>query len=232
MPLIIVLCSIALIIALLLSSRIALRIKYADGLKVYLKILFITLQLYPIKERKKRYRHSMSKRKAEKIKKSLQKKPKKEKKKKSKKDKKKKEGDKEEAQISKDDVLSIISIVLTFVKSFVARFTHSVRLKASRLKIVVASEDAATTAITYGAVTQAINVLFPLLDKIKTVKKLPRGKELSVRADFTTDTPSIEIDVEIYVRFAKAIRIVLGAIIKAFIKAVKDRMKMLERKKR
>ena len=112
------------------------------------------------------------------------------------------------------------------------RFSGSVRLKASRIKIVVASDDAATTAITYGAVTQAINVLFPLLDKIKTVKRLPRGKELSVRADFTADTPSIELDIEIYVRAIKAAGSFLGAAITAFKNAVIDRMKVLERKKR
>lgn len=234
MPLIIILTCIALFIALLLSAKVGLRIKYADGLKVYIKVLFITVQIYPFKARKKRYRHSMSKRKAQKIKSSLQKKPKKEKKKKQKKASHKKENEKKksETQLSKDDILSVISIVLSFIKSFVGRFSGSVRLKASRIKIVVASDDAATTAITYGAVTQAINVLFPLLDKIKTVKRLPRGKELSVRADFTADTPSIELDIEIYVRAIKAAGSFLGAAITAFKNAVIDRMKVLERKKR
>ena len=231
--LICILC-IALFIALLVSAKVGLRLKYADGLKVYLKILFFTVRIYPLPKWKKRYRHSMSKRKAQKIKSSLQKKPKKEKKKKPKKASHKKENEKKksETQLSKDDILSVISIALSFIKSFVGRFSGSVRLKASRIKIVVASDDAATTAITYGAVTQAINVLFPLLDKIKTVKRLPRGKELSVRADFTTDTPSIELDIEIYVRAIKAVGSFLGAAITAFKNAVIDRMKILERKKR
>ena len=168
----------------------------------------------------------MSRKKAQKIKDSLKKKPKKQKKKKT-----QEKADEEEESEQSPDLLAIISIVTSFVKNFVRLFASSVRLKASRLKLTVASEDAATTAIAYGAITQSINVLFPLLDGIKTVKKLPRGKELSVRADFLSDSPSVDIDVELYIRVGSAIKAVCGAAIRAFKKAVADQIKRLERKR-
>ena len=231
--LIIILCIVA-IIALLLFTKVTLRISYKESLCVVLKILFIKIRLYPTKKKKKRYKHSMSKRKAKRIRNSLKKKPKKErkifKKKKKKEDTEEKKKSKEK-KLSKNDILSIISIIISFVKNFIRLFSGSIRLKASRIHLIVATDNAASTAITYGAVTEGINVLFPLLDGLKTVKKLPHGKDLSVGVDFLAEEPTIDIEIEIYIRIIRALGSVLGATAKAFKKAIKDQMKRLERKK-
>ena len=219
---IIIICIVA-IIAFLLSIKVTLKIKYDEKLSVRLKILFVKIQLYPSKKKNKRYPHSMSKRKAQKIKDSLKKKPKKEKKKKKKKEK--------EEKYEKDDLVSILSIVISFVKNFIRLFAKAIRLKASRLKITVASEEAAQTALTYTAVTQSINILFPLLDGLKTVKRLPHGKELSVSADFLSEESTLELDLELYVRVGGALKALCGAAINAFKKAVKDQIKRLEKKR-
>ena len=231
--LIIILCIVA-IIALLLFTKVTLRISYKESLCVVLKILFIKIRLYPTKKKEKRYKHSMSKRKAKRIRNSLKKKPKKErkifKKKKKKEDTEEKKKSKEK-KLSKNDILSIISIIISFVKNFIRLFSGSIRLKASRIHLIVATDNAASTAITYGAVTEGINVLFPLLDGLKTVKKLPFGKDLSVGVDFLAEEPTIDIEIEIYIRIIRALGSVLGATAKAFKKAIKDQMKRLERKK-
>ena len=227
MKAIIVIICIVAIIAFLLSRKITLRITYTDRLRAYIKVFFVKTWEYPENNEKKRYPHSMSKRKAQKIKDSLKKKPKEEKK--LKKTSKKSESKRQERE--PDSILSILSIMLSFVKNFVQIFARSVRVKASRIKITVASEDAAETAITYAAVTQTINVLFPLLDDLKMVKKLPRGKELSVNIDYLTDTPTYDVDVELYVRIGSAIKGICKAAIKAFKKAVKKEFKRLERQR-
>ena len=217
----IIICIVA-IIAFLLSIKVTLRVRYDEKLSVRLKILFVKIQLYPSKKKKKRYPHSMSKKKAQKIKASLKKKPKKEKKKKKK---------EKVEKYEKDDLISILSIVISFVKNFIKLFAKTIRLKASRLKITVASEEAAQTALTYTAVTQSINVLFPLLDSLKTVKKLPRGKELSVSADFLSEESTLDLDIELYVRVGGALKALCGAAINAFKKAVKDQIRRLEKKR-
>jgi hypothetical protein len=226
--LIIILC-IAAILALLLLTKVTLRIRYKESLCIDLKILFIKLRIYPSKKKPKRYRHSMSKRKAKKIRDSLKKKPKKERKifKKKKED---EEKDKEE-ELDKNDILSIISIIINFVKNFIRLFSKSIRLKASKIHLTVATDNAASTALTYAAVTESINVLFPLLDRIKAVKKLPHGKDLSVNVDFIAEEPTIDIEIELYIRVIRALGSILGALIKAFKKAVKDQIKRLERKR-
>ena len=226
MTALIVILSIALLIALLLSTKVLLHIRYEESLTVYLRVLFVKIRLYPSKKEKKKHPHSMSKRKAQKIKDSLQKKPKK-KPKKRKSKKKEKEKEPKEAP----DLISIVSIITNFVKSFIRIFAGSVRIRSSRLHIVVATEDAADTAIAYGALTQAINLLFPMLDGIKTFKHLPRGKELSVRADFLSDTSKIDADVELYIRVGSALKAVCLAAIRAFKKAVKRQLRQLERQK-
>ena len=227
MTALIVILSIALLIALLLSTKVLLHIRYEESLTVYLRVLFVKIRLYPSKKEKKKHPHSMSKRKAQKIKDSLQKKPKEEPKKKKKRKSKEKEKEPKEAP----DLISIISIITSFVKSFLRLFAGSVRIRSSRLHIVVAAEDAADTAIAYGTLTQAVNLLFPMLDGIKTFKHLPRGKELSVRADFLSDTPKIDADVELYIRAGSALKAVCLAAIRAFKKAVKRQLRQLERQK-
>lgn len=226
MTALIVILSIALLIALLLSTKVLLHIRYEESLTVYLRVLFVKIRLYPSKKEKKKHPHSMSKRKAQKIKDSLQKKPKKEPKKR-----KSKKKEKEKEPKEAPDLISIISIITSFVKSFLRLFAGSVRIRSSRLHIVVATEDAADTAIAYGALTQAINLLFPMLDGIKTFKHLPRGKELSVRADFLSDTSKIDADVELYIRVGSALKAVCLAAIRAFKKAVKRQLRQLERQK-
>ena len=225
-PLIVIICVLA-VIAFLLSIKITLRIKYTDSLSVYLKIFFVKIKLHPSKKEKKRYPHSMSKRKAQKIKDSLKKKSKK------KKEKKKAEVTEKENEeaTDKNDLLSIISIVLSFVRSFIRLFSRAIRIKASRLKVTVATEEAAQTALTYTAITQSINLFFPLLDGLKNVKKLPRGKELSVDIDYLSDTPTLDIDIELYIRVGRALKAVCGAAINAFKKAVKDQLRKLEKQR-
>lgn len=225
MTALIVILSIALLIALLLSTKVLLHIRYEESLTVYLRVLFVKIRLYPSKKEKKKYPHSMSKRKAQKIKNSLKKKQKEEPKKK------KKRKSKEKEPKEAPDLISILSIITSFVKSFLRLFAGSVRIRSSRLHIVVAAEDAADTAIAYGALTQAVNLLFPMLDGIKTFKHLPRGKELSVRADFLSDTPKIDADVELYIRAGSALKAVCLAAIRAFKGAVKRQLRQLERQK-
>lgn len=225
MTALIVILSIALLIALLLSTKVLLHIRYEESLTVYLRVLFVKIRLYPSEKEKKKYPHSMSKRKAQRIKDSLKKKQKEEPKKK------KKRKSKEKEPKEAPDLISILSIIISFVKSFLRLFAGSVRIRSSRLHIVVAAEDAADTAIAYGALTQAVNLLFPMLDGIKTFKHLPRGKELSIRADFLSDTPKIDADVELYIRVGSALKAVCLAAIRAFKGAVKRQLRQLERQK-
>ena len=226
MTALIIIASIALVLALLLSTKIILRIRYEETLTVYLRVLFIKIPLYPKKDKKKRYPHSMSRRKARKIKESLTKK----KKKPSKSSKKKKDSKEKPEKKEKNDLLSILSIIISFVKYFLRVFLKSVRVKVAKLQITVATEEAGKTAVLYGAVSQSVNTLIPLLENIKNFKKLPKGNDLMVDADFLLDKSTIKTDITLYVRVGSALKAIIGAAVKSFKKAVATEMEKLEKK--
>ena len=55
MPALIIIFSIIVLLALLLSLKITLRITYEDSLRVYLKVLFVKIRLYPSKKKEKKF---------------------------------------------------------------------------------------------------------------------------------------------------------------------------------
>lgn len=224
---IIIILSILLLITLLLSMKVILQIRYEGALTVSLRVLFIKIQLYPSKSKfkKKPYPHSMSKRKAQKIKDELSKdKPKKKKKKSEKAEKVATDSDSDSP-----DIASMISIITSFVKNFLKLFAGSVRIRSSLLHITVAAEDAAETAVAYGAVSQAINILFPIISSVKNFKRLPKGKELWVKADFLSEKSTVDVNVELYVRVAGALKTLILSVYRAFRKAVKKQMLQLDK---
>jgi hypothetical protein len=93
---------------------------------------------------------------------------------------------------SMGEILDLVQLICRLVSAVIRRFFHHLRINVARLKVKVATGDAATTAIAYGAATQAINVLFPLLESIPTLS-LPKSSELSVEADFLSDTPELDV---------------------------------------
>ena len=87
-----------------------------------------------------------------------------------------------------------------------------VRLVANRIRIVVSSDDAAKTAILYGAVTAAASSLFEFLNQFKKVDRSQKS-ELSVIADFTAGECSVDIDILLSLRLWQLIEILLKAFI-------------------
>jgi hypothetical protein len=101
-------------------------------------------------------------------------------------------------------------------------------LESINVVIVVASVPRETGIAT---AHRLFNILFPLLDKAKAVKKLPNGKDLSVDIDYLSDEPRFDVDIELYIRVGGALGAVCRAAIRAFKKAVKRELKKLENKK-
>lgn len=137
----------------------------------------------------------MSEKKAAKMRDSLRKKQ--QKKAIAKKQKEESKKDKEKKSISEtiSDVKLITDIVLAVLKKF---FGH-LQIRISRIKMVIATEDAATTAIAYGAITQSMNILLPALESVKNFKKL-KNTEIDVRTDFLADSPTFDVEISFAIR--------------------------------
>ena len=218
---------IVLFLAFLLSLKATVTVAYCGEVTLFVRVLCFKIKILPAK--KKKYPQSMSAKKARKIKEKREKKEAKKKLKKAekkaakeqKKEEKKKakaEGTLKKEKKSAGEILDIVSLVANLLKQVIGKFFGHLRIKIARIRLKIATGDAATTAITYGAVTQAINVLFPIIDNIKTVKT-PVNKDIDISADFCSDETEIDIELSFALRVWHLFH-VLGAAIGQFIKYI------------
>lgn len=202
---------IAAVILFVLSLRGTLTIGYRGEFFLYFRVLFIKIKLFPLKKRKKRYRRSMSRFEARQIRKAARRKAEKRRARREAAQKKKPEPEqkpKEQKKVKLGDIpvgmiareiIDILSVFTEVTAIVVKRFTHHLRIKVARLKVRIATEDPAVTAVTYGAASQIINVLLPILSEVKNFD-LPRRREFDISADFTSTAPDIDVEVSFSLR--------------------------------
>lgn len=220
MTALIVIGCILLFFVLLLSLKVTLTVAYSDELVLYARVLFVKIKILPKKENK-RGPHSMSAKKAEKIKRRLEKKAEKkrakaEEKRQKKQAKKELEKKQPKEKKSLSEILDIIGTVTEVVKKTVKTFFGHLRVKVARLHINVATGDAATTAIAYGAITEAAFYLFEVLEPLDGVS-MPAEKDVSINADFLSDSFTADIKISLSIRVWHVLHTALAALV-AFIK--------------
>lgn len=81
----------------------------------------------------------------------------------------------------------IITMVLELVKVVFSRFGRHLRIDVTRLRLVVATGDAAKTAILWGAICPAVGALLEILDRITNLRTV-KNCDIDVVPDFTADT--------------------------------------------
>lgn len=85
-----------------------------------------------------------------------------------------------------------IDIVLALVKKLCKKLCRHLRLDVSHIVITIGADDAASTAITYGIVSQSVAYLLAFLDAHLNIRKKRRG-EIAVRCDFTAARTACDI---------------------------------------
>lgn len=181
---------------------------YNGEVTVKIRVLFINIPITPKKPKKPPNPDKYS---PEKYRKMMEKAAKKAEKKQQKADlkaekKKKKKGDpdttlikvgatkngKKKKKKSVADILGLVGQVLGAVKGLFKSFGKHLRIEAVRMKITVASEDAAKTAMLYGMVCQGVAYLIEILSAITNFKSKHR-EEISVEADFLSEKSTADI---------------------------------------
>ena len=196
---------IILFFALLLSLRMKITLVYKENLEIYLRVLFFKIRLYP-KSKKKHGPHYMSKRKSEKIWKKhkeneeskRQRRLQREQRKKSIKDRKK----------AVSDVLDTLSSLKELLTALVSRLFKHLKVDLARLKITVATGDAATTAVAYGAVCNAVSVLLAILEPLDGFST-PSKKDISVYADYLSESTTVDVKLTLSVRVWQALHVAI-----------------------
>ena len=196
-------------IAFIVSIKATVTIAYSDELRLTLRVLFIRIKILPSKEPKKK--RGMSERKARKIREAIKKKEQKKALAKKEKSESKKEKEKKSVSETISLVKLLTSVALTVIKTF---FGH-LKIKMTRIKMVVATEDAATTAVAYGAITQSINILLPALESVENFNL--RRADIDVRPDFLSDEMKFDVKISFSIRVWHILHVGFAALIK-FIK--------------
>lgn len=166
-------------------------------MRLCVKVLFIKIRILPGKKPKKA--KGMSAKKAEKIKRKMAKKAEKKRiadaEKKKKKAEKKESGEKKSISEIIDNVKLISKLAVTVIHKFFKHLT----IKIARIKMIIATEDAATTAVAYGAITQSLNILLPALESVKNFKDL-KNAEIEIEPSFLDSSPTVDIKIAFSIR--------------------------------
>ncbi len=213
----IVLGVLILLIAGVLLLRATVTIKYRDEVTLTLRVLFFNLRLLPAKEKKPprlrdytpaRFRRMLKKKRRKAEKKRLKAKKKAEKKAAKKALKKSQKQMPGHQSSKKRDLLENIELVKALVEVFCKRFAKHLRVTVARLKITVASDEAAKTAYMYGAVSQSVAYLTEVLDRITNLR-YTNDAELGVLVDFSETKPTADIDISVSMRVWQLLDVLL-----------------------
>ena len=203
-----------IMLALLLLMRVGISVKLCDDTLLTLGVGIFRIKLFPRREKKLR----LSDYKIDKHRRRLEKEEKKKKKKAAKKAEKKQSEKKSGKVLSektepkeKRDISELIEAVVEIVRVFFERFGRHLHIKLRRLNITVASPDAASTAVLYGAVCGAVQCLLELLYNSVTLT-LPKNEEITVTPDFTSEKTRADVDITFSLRLWQVIDILFRSV--------------------
>lgn len=212
MTALIIIGCILLFFVFLLSLKATITIAYADEVTLSVRVLCFKIKLLPKKEKKGP--HSMSRRKAARIRAKARKKAQKKREAalaKEEAKKQKKQAAKAKPKKSMSEILDTISLIRGIAAEVIRRFFKHLRIDVARVKVKVATGDAATTAIAYGAACTALNVLLPVLYEVKNFS-LPKEQDFSVEPDFLGDTPELDVKLSFSLRVWHVFHVAFGAL--------------------
>lgn len=213
MTALIVIGIIALLIAGIMLIRATVYIEYRDEVKLTVAVAGIKIKILPKKEPKavnindyspKKFKKLLKKKEKQERKKLLRQKKKDEKKKAKKLAKKqakeqKKKGLAEAHEKPKASLLENIALIKDIVAVFFSRFGKRFRIKVVRLNLTVASEDAATTAIMYGAALMGVRGILEILDRVTNLD-YAKSSEVNVYVDYLSDKPTADVSLSFGLR--------------------------------
>jgi hypothetical protein len=188
------------LIILALFIRVRFRIKAESDVKLILELPLFKLQLFPEKEKRPNPRRFTRKGLERQILKERKKQAKQKKKKADKTAKKQAEKTAPKpAQKKKMSVTEIIELVTLLVSKLLSSLSRRLRIDVKKLHVTVATGDAASTAILYGAASAAMAGLTEVI-RLNVRTSLPDTENGGVYADFVGNSSRIDIDIVLSMR--------------------------------
>ena len=103
----------------------------------------------------------------------------------------------------KSTLVEKLALVRALCAALLRKTGKHLHLQAARLRIRVATGDAATTAVLYGAVSGVLAHLLALLDRVTDLHAAP--PQVAVTADYLSDRPSADVKLVFSVRVGGAL---------------------------
>lgn len=178
----------------MLSIRGSIHIVYENGLKIYLKVLFFKFWLFP------EGRVKFDPKKYEKLLKGEQSSP-------------QAIMDEIKEESKKNSLIENIKLISNLVSSLLHFCAPYMRVKLAKLHIRVGSNDAAKTAILYGAVSAAAACLIDNIDEFTRLHRLKR-KSVIIEPDFLSDKTEAKINISLSISILGAIATALKMMLK------------------
>lgn len=197
MPLFVyILLGIALLIVLLMFSKAKVYICYEDNLEVFAKFLFFKFNILPSSKKEKHVKTKKKKKKAFK-------------------DKTVKEDTASVTKTEKSLPLKLWEMKTALV-NILEKFFNKLHFKFIKLRINVACDNAAKTALAYAGVNQGICYLIEILRNFSNVEVESRS-DICVNADYVSQKSEFEGKIELYIRVISIISVGIHAL-KEYIK--------------
>lgn len=102
-----------------------------------------------------------------------------------------------------------LTLARALVAALVRKTSKHLRLTAARLHIRVATGDAATTAVLYGAVSASLAYLLAALDRVTDLRTKPH--DVSVYADYLTERSHVDVKLVFSLRVWGALSLLTAA---------------------
>lgn len=206
-----IISAILLLLLLLASLPVTLTIKYREELEAEISVFTIKRKIYP-KEKKKVKISDYSKKNIEKRRKKASKKKLKAEKKRQKKQLTKKAGESTSPKKEKG-LLESIGLIKELLSALIPKTAKRIRIKATRIIINVATDDAAKTALLFPAVNGAVVGLVTYLDNTSKFKNLDKSN-IAVRADFVSQRTTADIEISFSLRSKHLLEILFASALK------------------
>lgn len=159
---------------LLFAVPLHLTVTAGDGVKVGFRILFVSIPVYPAKEKvKKKKKTSKKRKKATKAEK------------------------KTEKPSKGGDILALISLIREVAGAVLHKLVRHLCIRIHAYEIAVCTEDAAKTALLCGACRAASDNLFALLSEAANFK-VKEGASVGVYPDFMGEKSRCHIKIDFY----------------------------------
>ena len=168
-----VLLGIALLVTLILFTKIRLFICYDDILKAYAKIWFLKFNIFPTKERPSKKEKEKSAPQAQTTAVTEQK--------------------------TEKSVVKKLWEMKTVLSNIISRLLEKVHFRFLKLKINVACNNAAKTALLYAGATQGVSYLIEILQNISNVDVVNKS-QVYINSDFVSQNSDFEGKIELYIR--------------------------------